>query len=86
MFTLVENSRSRYGCPYLCAAHNYSFESHDKMSLLRCDDSKINAIAIHPFGGVTTDAIVGKLPLDLSEHYRQISCSPDAVILKRRSV
>ena len=30
--------------------------------------SKINTIATHPFGGVTTDAIGEKLPLDLSEH------------------
>jgi len=38
--------------------------------------SKINTIATHPFGGVTTDAIGEKLPLDLSEHYRPISSSP----------
>jgi hypothetical protein len=38
--------------------------------------SKINTIATHPFGGVTTDAIGEELPLDLSEHYRAISLSP----------
>jgi len=38
--------------------------------------SKINTIATHPFGGVTTDAIGEQLPLDLSEHYRPISFSP----------
>jgi hypothetical protein len=48
--------------------------------------SKINTIATHPFGGVTTDAIGEKLSLDLFEHYRQISFSPTPLILKRSSV
>jgi hypothetical protein len=43
--------------------------------------SKINTIATHPFGGVTTDAIGEKLSLDLFEHYRQISFSPTPLIL-----
>ncbi len=37
--------------------------------------SKINTIATNPFGGVTTDAIGGRVLLDLSEHYRPISFS-----------
>jgi hypothetical protein len=47
---------------------------------------KINTIATHPFGVATTDAIGEKLPLDLPEHYRPISFSPSAIILKRSSV
>ncbi len=48
--------------------------------------SEINTITTHPFGGVTTDAIGEKLPLDLSEHYRPISFSPTLLFFKRSSV
>jgi hypothetical protein len=43
--------------------------------------SKINTIATHPIGGVTTDAIGERLQLDLFEHYRQNSFSPTPLFL-----